>query len=98
MFADLTLAGATSFQNVGYYMGGPLEGCMYLLRFALIRLSIGFNCCVATEGNNDSKMIKRTAILTHLIIFISPLSKGLATGLSYIACLSQELQKQQSEE
>ena len=52
MFADLTLAGATCFLNVGYYMGGPFEGCTYTFCFnkAFNRL-----CCVATEGNNDSK-------------------------------------------
>ena len=54
MFADLTLAGATSFINVGYYMGGTLEGCIYVITFCL---SKAFNrlCCVATEVNNDSK-------------------------------------------
>ena len=53
MFADLTLAGATCFVNVGYYMGGPLEGCI-LITFCFNK---AFNrlCCVATEGNSDSK-------------------------------------------
>ena len=53
LFADLTLAGATSFLNVGYYMGGPFEGCT-LITFRLYK---AFNrlCCVATGGNNDSK-------------------------------------------